>query len=144
MLIEHRVNDMGESLVGSEESMPSGQEITFQPPLQSVLAEHLHDVPVTGEFTTIRILGLDLRHPCFLRGLVHGSQTVGSCFIRPEHPKLVQVITHDIAQEYPENLSIPSQDSTGFFHLKAIVSEVGQTQGLANCSSISDRVCAHS
>jgi len=43
VLIEHRIDDVNERFIAIEETMPSGQEISLEPTLALVLAQHLHD-----------------------------------------------------------------------------------------------------
>ena len=42
VLIEHRVDDVDERLITGKKPVPAGQEISFQPALALVLAEHFH------------------------------------------------------------------------------------------------------
>ena len=42
MLIEHRIDDVSERLVGVEYAVATGKQIPFQPALALMLAEHLH------------------------------------------------------------------------------------------------------
>ena len=46
VLVEHGVDDVDERLVAGEEAVSAGQEITLEPTLALVLAEHLHDPPI--------------------------------------------------------------------------------------------------
>ena len=45
MLVEHRVDDVGEGLVAVEEAVSPGQQVALEPALALVLAEHFHDPP---------------------------------------------------------------------------------------------------
>jgi hypothetical protein len=38
VLVEHRIDDMNESLVAREQTVPAGEQITLQPALAQVLA----------------------------------------------------------------------------------------------------------
>src|SRR5262249_43936537 len=49
MLIEHRVDDVNESLVAVEQAMAAGQQIALQPAFALVFAEHLHHTTRGGE-----------------------------------------------------------------------------------------------
>ena len=46
VLVEHRIDDVNESLIARKEAVAAGQEIALEPTLALVLAEHLHDPPV--------------------------------------------------------------------------------------------------
>src|SRR5690606_22660454 len=43
VLVEHRVDDVHERLVGVEEAVPPGEQVALEPPLALVLAQHLPD-----------------------------------------------------------------------------------------------------
>jgi len=40
VLVEHRIDDVDERLIAVEQSVPTGEQIAFEPPLALVLAEH--------------------------------------------------------------------------------------------------------
>ena len=42
VLIKHRVDDVDEGLIAVDQSMPAAQDVTLQPSLHGVLAEHFH------------------------------------------------------------------------------------------------------
>lgn len=42
MLIEHRIDDMYERLVAGEETVTTRQQVSFEPTLAHVFAQHLH------------------------------------------------------------------------------------------------------
>ena len=46
MLIEHRIHDVDERFVAGEKAMAPGKQITFEPTLAHVLAEHFDDAAV--------------------------------------------------------------------------------------------------
>jgi hypothetical protein len=46
MLIEHRVHDVHERLVGIEYAVPPREQIAFQPPLALMFAQHFDDPAV--------------------------------------------------------------------------------------------------
>ena len=74
MLIEHRVDDVNECFVAIEKTMPSSQQITFQPTLADVFAQHLDNPTGPGEMHVVR---LKLFHPVPIGRLKHGIQAVG-------------------------------------------------------------------
>ncbi|KAG1237670.1 hypothetical protein G6F68_018799 [Rhizopus microsporus] len=45
MLVEHRVNDVDECLIGGEQAMPTRQHIAFQPAFQCLFTQDFHDAP---------------------------------------------------------------------------------------------------
>src|SRR6266436_1340619 len=46
VLVEHRIDDVNERLVAAEEAVAAGQQVSLEPALALVLAEHLHHAPV--------------------------------------------------------------------------------------------------
>ena len=48
MLIEHRIDDVKERLIRREKHVAAGQDITFRPAFERVLAEHFHNTPISG------------------------------------------------------------------------------------------------
>jgi hypothetical protein len=79
VLVEHRIDDVDESFVAIEEAVPAGQQISFEPALAEMLAEHLHDAAILGE---VDIVGFDFFHPDPLGGLEHRIETVGGGLVR--------------------------------------------------------------
>ena len=54
MLSSHGIYDPDKRLVAGEETVASGQKITFQPSLAHMLAEHtVHDASVSGQAVII-------------------------------------------------------------------------------------------
>jgi hypothetical protein len=75
MLIDLGVNDVDERLVTVQETMPAGQDVTFQPTLDSVLAEHLHYPAFVGSVSSLQVL-FEVRTsphlpPSFIDGIEH-------------------------------------------------------------------------
>ncbi len=73
MLIEHRIHDVDECLVAVEETMPTREQVAFEPALALVLAEHLHHAAGGSEkFIVLPQLGV----PLPLRHLEDGTQSI--------------------------------------------------------------------
>src|SRR5207247_9577353 len=64
VLIKHRIYDVDEGLVGREKTVPSGEEIAFEPALTGMLAENFHEPPFRRQMI---IAGKRVRHPSVLR-----------------------------------------------------------------------------
>jgi hypothetical protein len=79
--------------------MPAGQQVAFQPALQCVLAEHLHDPTVGRQLTTIGILREIFAEPGLFGHLIERGQAVGGVLVRTEYPEVVRVVARDITQE---------------------------------------------
>ena len=75
---------MDERLVAIEETVPAAQQVTLEPALDGVLAEHLHDPPVWGELTAVRVLGKILPQPDLLADFVDRRELVRLRLVRAE------------------------------------------------------------
>ena len=53
VLVEHRVDDVDERLVGIEEAVAAGEQVAFEPALALVLAEHLHDAALGARWSSV-------------------------------------------------------------------------------------------
>jgi hypothetical protein len=43
VLVEHRIDDVGERLIRVKQPVPAGEQISLEPADQRVFGEHLHD-----------------------------------------------------------------------------------------------------
>ena len=55
VLVEHGVDHVNERFVGGEEAVPAGEQIAFEHAFHGVLAEHLDDAAIGGQFAAIRV-----------------------------------------------------------------------------------------
>src|SRR5690349_21221127 len=78
VLIEHRIDDVNECFVAGEEAVPAGQQITLEPSLTLVLAQHLHDPAVRSEMVVPR---LRFGHPCPVGDFEHVLPAVRIVFV---------------------------------------------------------------
>ena len=103
---------MDERLVAVEQPMPPGEQITLQPTLALVLAEHLH-YPAIGrkEFIVLDRLSF----PLPIGNLKNGVQSIGERFIGTKNPEvpLVLVKLNHVAQEFSEHVGIGCLNNTG-------------------------------
>ncbi|SHT98691.1 Uncharacterised protein [Mycobacteroides abscessus subsp. abscessus] len=74
MLVEHRVDNMGEGLVTVEEAVPSGEEISLKPPLTQVFGEYFHH-PALG--AQMFIGGFATFQPYLVGAFVDRRQAIG-------------------------------------------------------------------
>ena len=100
MLIEHRIHDVDERFVTREKAVTPGKQITFEPTLAHVLAEHFND-PAASRLVLIR--GQDRLHKNLVGDFIQRIQPVGSGLVRTEHAEVLgfQVQLHHVAQEGP-------------------------------------------
>ena len=81
VLVEHRVDDVDERLVGVEEAVPAGQQVALQPALAQMLGEHLHDAAVGGD---VLVAGQPFGHPGAVALLDDGAEPVRGGLVGPE------------------------------------------------------------
>ncbi len=98
VLVDHRVDDMGEGLVRGEQAVPAGEEITLQPALAQVFRQDFHHPAVTGQMFVGR---KDLRLPGLSGGLVERAEAVGLGLVGPHHPEVPAVGggRHDVLEQ---------------------------------------------
>ena len=91
VLVEHRVDDVDEGLVGGEEAVAAGEDVAFEPAFEGVLGEHLHDAAVGGELGAVGVLGEDVGQPGLVGGLVDAVELVGGGFVGAEDAEVGHV-----------------------------------------------------
>ena len=106
VLVEHRVDDVGERLVGVEEAVAPGEQIALEPAEQRVLRQHLHDAAVARELAAVGVLRQHVGHPGLLAHLVDRLQPVGGGLVRAEDAEARRVVAHHVAQELAERLGV--------------------------------------
>ena len=79
VLVEHRIDDVDEGLVAGEQAVPPGEQISFEPALAEMLAQHLHHAAILGQ---VDVIGLDALHPDPLGHLEHRIEPVRRGFVR--------------------------------------------------------------
>ena len=81
MLIEHRVDDVGERLVARKKPVAAGEQVSFEPALAEMLAQDFHDAAVDAE---IDVDVFKACHPLLSAGLVNCIETVRGGLVRTE------------------------------------------------------------
>ena len=102
VLVEHRVDDVREGLVGVEEAVPAGEQVALEPAEQRVLGEHLHHAAVARQLAAVGVLRQQVGHPGLLARLVDRLQPVRGGLVRAEDAEARHVVAHDVAQELAE------------------------------------------
>ena len=143
VLVEHRVHDVGEGLVGVEEAVAAGEQVAFEPAHQRVLGEHLHHPAVARQLAAVRILGQQVGHPGLLAHLVDRLQAVGGGLVRAEDAEVRHVVAHHVAQEFAQRPGVLVQHLAGLRHVHRVVAEVRQLQLLAQQAAVGVRIGAH-
>ena len=100
VLVDHRVDDGDERLIGIEDAVATGEEVALQPPLAEMLAQNLHHPALRRqEFVSRQRLGL----PDPFGGLEHGAQPVGERLVGTHDPEGRGICLDDVAEEVPEH-----------------------------------------
>ena len=86
MLVEHRIDDVDESLIAREEAVSAGQQVTLKPPLALVLAEHFHHAPIRRQMIVLRI---DFGHVASVCDLQYVLPAVGVVLVRTEQAEIL-------------------------------------------------------
>ena len=142
VLVEHRVDDVRERLVGVEEAVPAGEQVALEPPEQRVLRQHLHDPAIGRELAAVGVLRKHVGHPRLLARLVDGLQPVGGRLVGPD-AEARHVQLHDVAQELAERPRVFALHGAARRDVNRILAEVRQLQVLAQEAAVGVRVGAH-
>src|SRR5665811_1546303 len=90
MLAEHRIDDANEGLIAIEQPVPPGEQITLQPTLALVLAEHRVQDASGGreEFIIFYFPGVPLTVSCFK----NRAQEIRERLIGTEDPEITLIL----------------------------------------------------
>ncbi len=129
VLVEHRVDDMNESLIRRKKAVAAGEEIAFQPALARVLAQDLHDAPARRE---IFVFGQRVRHPCAIGHLKQSVQPVRGGFVRAEDAKVPRLVIelHHVAQKSAHDSRRFRSGLAGLGYLHGVLAEIRHPQVL--------------
>ena len=107
VLVEHRIDDMNESLVAVEQPVPTREKVSLEPTFTLMLAEHLH-YPTVGCKELIVLLRS--RFPLPVCDFKHRIQTIGKRFVRTEDPEvsLFLIEVGHVAQELSQHMCVGS------------------------------------
>ena len=133
---------MDKGFIAVEETVTSGKEITFEPALAHVLAQHFHHATVRGE---VDIHWFNGRHPLFSSGLINCLETIRSGLVRPYQTEVsfLGILPDDIAEKSAQHTSGLSLSSSRFFDLHRIFAEVWHGERLKQQPAIGVRIHAH-
>src|SRR6266436_9248346 len=79
VLVEHGIDDVDEGFVAGEETVASGEEITFEPTLAKMFAEDLDDAAIARD-VLVSLQNLALENA--IGGFEDFGQAVGFSFVR--------------------------------------------------------------
>ena len=142
MLVEHRVHDVDERLVAVEESVPSGEQITLQPTLALVLAEHLHHA-AGGRKKFVARHGRGVPLP--LGHFEERFQAIGKRLVGAEDPEvaLLQVQLRHVAQERSQQVRVAFRQGAGRRHVHGVIAEIRHVQIVQQQASVGVGIGAH-
>lgn len=141
MLVEHRIDDVGERLVGAEEPVAAGEHVALEHAFERVLAEHLDDAAVR-EFGAVRVFREVLLQPHLLGHFVNRLQLVGGVLVRAEDAEVRHVGLHDVAEEVAERSAVLGFDHAGLLDRDAVIAEIRQPQRFLEVAAVGVRIRA--
>ena len=143
MLAEHRVDDANEGLIAVEQSVPPGQQISFQPALALVLAEHRvqHATGRREEFIVAYFPSI----PLPVGDFKHRAEEIRERFIGTEDAEIALILIQlgHVAQELAQHERILAVDGTGRRHIHRVVVEVRHAQVAQQNAAVGMRIGAH-
>ena len=143
VLVEHRVDDVGEGFVRVKQAVAPGEQIALEPAEQRVLGQHLHDAAVARELAAVGVLRQHVRHPGLLAHLVDRLESIGGGLVRTEDAEARRVVAHHVAQELAERLGVFVQGRAARRNRHGVVAKVGELEVLAQHTAVGVRVRAH-
>ena len=104
--------------------MAPREQVSFEPALAQMLAQHLHDAAFDAE---IDVDLFNSSHPFLAGDFVNGLQSVRRGLVRAKEPKImfVEIELHHVAQEFSENPRRFRLNAAGFRHRDGVITEVG-------------------
>ncbi len=128
VLAEHRVDDANEGLVAVEQPVPPGQQISFQPTLALVLAEHRveHASGRREEFIILDFPGV----PLTIGDFKNRAQEIRECLIGTEDAEITLVLIQlgHVAQKLTQHERVLAVDGAGRRHIHRVDVEVRHAQ----------------
>src|SRR5215471_4107771 len=87
VLVEHRIDNVDESLVTIENAVPAGQQVSLEPSLALVLAQHLHHSTIGCNM----IVALDhFARRTAIRRFEHGAPSIRRRLVWAEDPEVAR------------------------------------------------------
>ena len=127
VLVEHRVDNVYKGFVAREQPMPAGEQISLEPTLAKLLAQHFHHSAVW------RNVYIAFEYRCCRNAISHFKQcvqTVGARLVRTHHSEVCTVIIqlHHVAQIAPEDFCSFGVCLARHCEGRRICPEVGQNE----------------
>src|SRR5262249_49051441 len=113
VLIKHGIDNVNERFVAGEKSVPAGEEVTFEPTLTLVFAQHFHHSAVRRH---VLIGRKNFRSRTSIGDLEDGVPSIGRGFVRAEHTESLRVELDKVTDKLPLNAGRLSYHSAGLWH----------------------------
>ncbi len=120
MLIKHRIDDVNKRFVTRKNPVSTGQQISFEPALALMLAEHFHDPAVGGN---VIVEGKYFGGGFASGDVEQSSESVGHGFVGAEYAEVLRggVQFQHISQKLSLNFCRLPFHSTGFGNFDGVV-----------------------
>src|SRR5260370_34798879 len=112
---------MYEGFITGKEAVATCEHVTFEPALERVLAEHLHDTPGDVNLATVSVFLLVFGKPGLLRSSVDCGELVGGCLIRAEDTEGFHIPAHYFGKKVGNNLLCGRRHHSGRFRFDGLV-----------------------
>ena len=143
MLAEHRVDDANEGLIAVEQPVPAGQQISLQPTLALVLAEHRvqHASGGREEFIVLYFPGV----PLTVGDFKNRAQEIRECLIGTEDAEIALILIQlgHVTQELAQHKRILALNGAGRRHIHRVDVEVRHAQVAQQNAAVGVRIGAH-
>ena len=142
VLVEHRVDDVNERFVAGEEAVPAREQITFEPALALVLAQHFHHAAIGRE---IVVVIEPLRHPGAVRDFQRVLPAVRVVLVGAEQAEVfaLHVQLHHVAEKFAHHARGLGVGGAGLLHFDGVFAEIGHAQIAQEQAAIAMRVGTH-
>ena len=125
VLVEHRIDNVDERLVTGEKSVAAGEQVTFEPALALMFAQHLHDPSIGRD---VIVVGDDFSGGATVGDLEHRVPAVRRCLVRAEHAEVSGVELQNVPDElalHPRRFGV---NQARLRHLDGVFAKVGHAQ----------------
>ena len=143
VLAEHRIDDANERLIAVEQPVPPGQQISFQPTLALVLAEHRvqHASGGREEFIILYFPGV----PLTVGDFKNRAQEIRERLIGTEDAEIALILIQlgHVAQELTQHERILAVNGTGRRHIHRVDVEVRHSQVAQQNAAVGVGIGAH-
>ena len=143
VLAEHRIDDANERLVAVEQPVPPGQQISFQPTLALVLAEHRvqHASGRREEFIIFYFPGV----PLTVGDFKNRAQEIRECLIGTEDPEIALILIQlgHVTQELTQHERILGGNRAGRRHIDRVEVKIRHAQIAQQNAAVGVRIGAH-